>query len=140
MAYKIRPGDDVQPPPAGGLMPEMQELFTPRDTEVSIGRRRLPTPPTSATHSPVPRSMTVAEVIAFRERLAKARSGQSSSATIGSRRLRGALGVISQSHNPLSLPIANPDDVQHANTVMTDRSRLQARAGGGDAVIMPEQV
>ena len=74
----------------GGLTPERKSS----DSEVSVGRRRLPTPPTSVHSRPIPRSITLEELHAFRERIANTRLGNSISAMAkaNSSRMRGALG------------------------------------------------
>ena len=90
--------EDALPQP-GELTPEN----TSSDAGVSIGRRRLPTPPTSVHSRPIPRSMTLEELHAFRERIANTRLGHSISAMAkaNSGRMRGALGMTRHTFNTL---------------------------------------
>jgi hypothetical protein len=116
--------DTTTPQPTGGYTPGIGELKTPGDFEISIGRRRLPTPPTTAPRAPTPR-MSIDELKAFKERIAGTRLGQSISYTA---RSRGALGMIH------SRPNANPmQGIGLVNSITTP-ARSEARAGGGEFV------
>ena len=124
---------DALPKP-GGLTPERKSS----DSEVSIGRRRLPTPPTSVHSRPIPRSMTLEELHAFRERIANTRLGLSiaAMAKANSSRMRDTLGLASRTYNPLPDQIADSVDGNGVDdNVMTRRGQSRARAGGSNVVI-----
>lgn len=125
--------EDALPQP-GELTPEN----TSSDAGVSIGRRRLPTPPTSVHSRPIPRSMTLEELHAFRERIANTRLGHSISAMAkaNSGRMRGALGMTRHTFNTLHEPNADSVDRNVVDSdIMTHRGQLRAQAGGSDVVI-----
>ena len=119
--------EDILPQP-GGLTPGRKSS----DSEVSVGRRRLPTPPTSVHSRPIPHSITLEELHAFRERIANTRLGNSISAMAkaNSSRMRGALGMTRHTYNPLPEPIADSVDRNVVdNDIMTHRGQLRARVG-----------
>ena len=91
--------NDVDPQLAGGSTPERGNLFTPIDSEV---RRRLPTPPTTASR--VNPRMSLDE---FRARLSQLRLP--GSAGVGGRQMRGALGAVGIARQQMPSPEFNSD-------------------------------
>ena len=96
--------NDVDPLLAGGSTPERGNLFTPRDSGV---RRRLPTPPTTASR--VNPKMSLEE---FRARLSAAR--QPGSAGVNGRPMQEALGAVGIARQPTPISPDLHSDAQRA--------------------------
>lgn len=125
-------------PQPGGLTPERETS----DAEVSIRRRQLPTPPTSVHFQPIPRSMTLEELQAFRKRIANTRLGNSIAAMASANRgrMRGALAMASHTYHPLPDPDADSVDGDLVDSVMTHDGQSRAPTGGSDVVINGAQL